>query len=799
MKGIFTKCIFLLLLVLTACTKDEEIINNIQLPEDTSNEQFILKTTPISGNNVLLDWQINKTLETSEVTHTIAVNGTTLAENIESSSYAFDAFQFKEEEESTVILDIIITTFSKGEEKNQLFKIDATEIIELNSDPTEVKIISLNVNLTNFNAIEVFFTKPIDKDNDALTYDFLINDELIEKDITFNEGSADTNNSTDPNNIAGVQRPALQTINLAYDFLSNINDDITLKIIAKDTEGGKSETERTFNLTKTDVDFGKITPPFEKNTEVMFTSDEVDNRIRFSFEIDTENTGINLESKNNNLDFILYNSEGDIIDQHFGRFNNLSLKRTLEIGNYELEVINSSFDTSKNTFSMRVLEVTNSDKDFEQITLPFVTNETYNFGNEFDNAIIYNFELTETSVLKLKNTSENGESIRFDVFNETTNRISSSSILDNDEFYLNNTLTAGKYTIRFTNDNLAMGSIDLSFLSINNNDEDFGLISLPFNTSKNLNLITEIDQNITYTFEVDEAAFYRFEFLNTSDRFDMFLRNKNTGSTVKSDFFTTQISSRFDNALTPGVYELTIVNNNNNFRNSNNYTLLLEIGKAIVETTDLGVISFPYENELILNFDNGTNFINNSTFIYNFEVTSDAGYVFKTDNNVSFTLKNEFGSTINSTRNDVFNSNGLSLNKGIYSLEVSNEFNSNNVNLSIFITDKDTIENIDLGTITSFPYSESFDFDFSKQVDNEIEFNFTVSQNASYRIGTGLEQTDIVIREKVSAFDSGYTFDSNSRGIISNDKRLSPIYYYTVVIRKRNNANAKGSLKITLE
>lgn len=690
MKKLLLTALSTSLLFFGSCEEDTIVNNEVFIPETTS-EAAKTEVTVLFDNNVLIDWEVLEKVEAESIVYDVEVNGEKLGDKISSSSLTIDGNQFKNEDQKEVVLEIFITAFGavgEDEDQNTLLTYETTEVVALNNAPSQFMI---NTIIASDDVLMVLFSEPSDLDGDILAFDFFVDEELIAEDISFKreenietifvDQSGTPLNTINNGSIFRIGTNQNEFI-LAYDFTDKLSQDITLKVIAKDKNGGISEAEKVFNIKGSDVDLGVLAINTDNTISVDLDS-EVDNAISYFFTLE-EATGIRFKNEDDS-----------------------SLFRTISL----LEVDSSS---------------------------------TINIDNE--GALV----------------------------------------------------EAGNYEVVITNNFSSSDTIVLETFETDSQDKDLGLLTLPFESNEFIEFFKEVDQSFNYKFQVDEEVDYQFR-IEQGFSVDWVLLNDDTGRIVDSEFSDTTFDSNFEPRLAPGNYNLMITRGFSSSLDSFDMEIIIQgVGKAKV--SDIGSLALPFSQEYDLDLQN--NLFNNTLLqVFEFEVAEDASFLFATDIIVDFSLKNEFGSVINSDSfSRLFESFGPRLQRGKYSLEIASRNSRVPAKLSFNLSDEFQVKNetvINLGLVT-VPFTATQSFDFISELTNTLVYTFEITESTSYSIGTGLTNTRIELYEITNTpFDN--FIDSGNRGIINaNENALSP-GIYRIEVDNQNFDAVKGELSIRLE
>jgi len=218
-----------------------------------------------------------------------------------------------------------------------------------------------------------------------------------------------------------------------------------------------------------------------------------------------------------------------------------------------------------------------------------------------------------------------------------------------------------------------------------------------------------------------------------------------------------------------------------------------EISKTINLTAtdvDLGIVTLPYENEFDVLIQ-GTEADNQVRYI--FEVTEETGYFINSNINARAELLNSNGNYIDSGSFMT----GFSLQPGSYELIYTSYQYGNVEKEDIVGTTSISLKNpkdsdVDLGNL-AVPSRQSFDFDATQELDREIGYTFTITEETSYSIDIINENYD----DFINLFDQdGNSINSIDTGALTGT--LLPGSYYVVADSYFSSSTGQGTLIIDL-
>ncbi len=441
----------------------------------------------------------------------------------------------------------------------------------------------------------------------------------------------------------------------------------------------------------------------------------------------------------------------------------------------------------------RTFNIDGSDVQLGVLENTSITEISYDLSDEVDNGISYFFTVNQTTGVRIGYQNDSlGSFFSFSLREEDGSLVFFSG--ENSGF-----IDAGNYEVRFSSGTFGE-SLVLETFEANSQDKDLGLVSLPFQSTETIEFFRELDRSFEYTFEIDQESDYRFEIINGFS-FDFSIIEQETGVTIASAFSDNIIESRFRGKLPEGNYVLRI--SRDSF-NSSFETFELELiieGLPTTAIENLGKLTLPFQNEYDLNLQQ--NLLTNSLIqVFDFEIDQSASYFIATDQLADFVIRDEFGSRVRSNSSvRIFQSFGRDLQRGKYTLEILNANSSSQpTRANISISDDFTAEisnTIDLGVV-SVPFETNENFNFSQELSNKLSYTFEVAEDASYRIGTGLDNTRIRLYRNFPNFEN--QVDSGNRGIINqNEFALTPGSYRLEIEDLGFGGAAVGELFIAIE
>jgi len=286
----------------------------------------------------------------------------------------------------TVLFSLLFFSCTKEEIVTEEVYVTEEVIVEVEADvpnqsPQGFGIANIVFDNETLNDISVDFTSGSDFENDVLTYNLYLNDELVFDDFTFDDGQY------------------LTTVDFEYDFSSQIDEDFTFVLEAIDSNGASSNSTVIYNSSYTDVDLGLIDYQTPLELDYSFILNELDNKILYRFELDefsdVDNFSVfNIETNNYYFTINLLDSNYESVVTP----SNYSISGTdiLDPGVYYLELSYSSIYAYVNQPLLIDIDETfyiYEDYDFGQISLPF--SSSLSFSNQTVYPKLY-FTITQT-------------------------------------------------------------------------------------------------------------------------------------------------------------------------------------------------------------------------------------------------------------------------------------------------------------------------------------------------------------------------------------------------------------------
>ncbi len=690
MKKVFLTAASVATLLFCACDKEDTIVNEVIIPSEPS-EVATLEATSLFQNNILVDWEILKELEGDNIVYDVSVNGQVLGSKITSSSVNIDGTQFQNGEAKEVVLEIVITAFGTVEEEQQtLLTYEATEVVKLNDAPKQFSIQNLFLNADAPGQLLVQFTAPVDLDGDQLVFDFIVDDEVVTEGISFETQRAETiivdqfgrplNGVPLNNNNVFRVGASLNEFAIQYDFSDKLTEDVTVKIVAKDQNGGESEAEAMFNAKATDVDFGVLSNDTTNTINIDLTN-EVDAEVSYKFTLE-ETIGVSFAFEDGSQvfnDITLRVLDGENV---LSTLNIDESGEFIDAGRYEI-----LFDTSfSRGVVLETFEENSQDKDLGLLSLPFESVEEIEFFRELDGTFTYTFEVDQE--VDYRFTTEEGLFLDWNLLNVNTQQFVNSGFSDREfNSRFGQRLVPGVYEISISE--RGFSNIDEMNLQIFIEGiepiqvSSVGAVALPFSQEYDLELNNDLFDNRVFQvfeFEIAESASY----LMSTDVLVDFVIKDEFGNRVRSNSFT-RVFNSFGRDLQRGKYTLELSTTGNGVPTKLNFNLSDEFEVNNQLDVDLGQVTLPFTSTQDFDF---TTFLGNR-ISYTFEITEESSYSIGTGLSetsiVLYRISNGFDQFISSNQRGIINASENALTPGIYRIDLNNSV-SNAVAGQLLIT-----------------------------------------------------------------------------------------------------------------
>src|SRR5690606_25406156 len=313
------------------------------------------------------------------------------------------------------------------------------------------------------------------------------------------------------------------------------------------------------------------------------------------------------------------------------------------------------------------------------------------------------------------------------------------------------------------------GVLSFSLRNSNETDVDLGLLTTLYNESFDVDLDSEPDNAINYSFEINEETGFSITATDAS-----FILNDSNGNEIVSST-NNNISLE---TLSPGAYSVEISNPDGY---SGSFTLILR--NPTDTDINLGILDNPHKEiyEFTIDSEEPDNAIG-----YTFEITEETGFAFSTnDPTLNLTLKNANDDTL-------YNGQRVSnetLSPGIYYLLISSD---SEITGSLNFVLKDAQEtDVELGLL-AIPHFDEYNLELSlDEPDNSVVYSFEINEETGFSFSTSFSTT---LRLKNTNDD--ILFES-LHGIIANET-LSSGAYYLEIININSDISYNGILNFAL-
>ncbi|WP_299258996.1 hypothetical protein [uncultured Aquimarina sp.] len=581
--SLFCICISI---VISSCGSDDDAIGNLP-PLEVSN----IETEVIEGTRVKISWTEAEDVNNDVLSYDVVVNGRVVANKTTELSIEYNVTNLltRRSKDLQKGLSLELTIGIKAYDSNG--GVSEESIVKrnvfVNRDPSTFEFGDINFDFSYYNWLEVSWHQASDEDGDILSYDVYLNDLILKENYIIGSDDYD----------------GLGSISYNANYSQYVDDEIIIKVVANDRDGGVTEISKSFDFRATDVDLGILTPPYNSSTEYVINQEEVDRRIGYTFQVE-ESTGYVIHS-NEYLQLTLLDEQGNYVTGNSQRISGESLNP----GIYYLEIAeyyNNSNLSGTLTFILK--DPKESDVDLGALTIPY--EEVLNFSiqnNEPDNKIGYTFQINEETGVSV--FSQNN--INFELRDVNGNFIASGY-----RRAFTETIQAGTYYLdvyQYYND-IDSGSFILALKDSDATNEDLGVLSIPYSNSVEFNVsTTEPDGKLRYLFEINEATGYSFT-TQTGVYVNLFDSNNNYVNGGYRDIYGENLNT--------GSYYLEIVNQDYNDISG---TLNIVLSTPNESDINLGTLSIPYNQS----FNFSTTGEIDRKIRYEFSVDSQASYDFE--------------------------------------------------------------------------------------------------------------------------------------------------------------------------
>ena len=637
--NLFYLCLSVLIV---SCGDDDDAIGNLPPMEVTNIEAQVTE-----GTLVRISWNESEDINNDELSYDVVVNGRVAADRTTELSLIYDVSDLIDDnsKKSQKGLSLELTINIKAYDTNGGVS-EESEVkrnVFVNRNPGEFEFSTINFDFSNYNWLEVSWYPAIDEDDDILSYDVYLNDLIIKEDYIIGSDDYDGLGSVYYNN----------------NYAQYIDEEIIIKVVANDRDGGITEISKSFDFRGTDIELGMLALPYNNALDYTINEDEVDRKIGYVFEID-ENIGYVIRS-DEYAQLRLSDDQGNYIAGSSQRISGESLSP----GTYYLEVGDYYSNTTlSGTVTFILKDPKESDVNLNTLSIPY--EEVINFdiqNNEPDNRIGYTFEITEDT--------------GFSVFSDID---VSFELKDANGYFITSgyrrasleTIQAGTYYLEvyhYYYNNVEPGSFTLVLNDPNETDIDLGVLNTPYSNSMDFTVArNEPDGKIKLLFEINESVGYYFD---TQIGAYMNLYDSN------NNYINSGYRDIYGENLNPGAYYLEIENQNYNDISG---IISMILSNSNESDVDLGVLSTPYDQSFDFNTTNEVD----RKIRYQFTVEAQVSYAFQIVNESYddyIYLYDSNGNYLNGS--DYYEING-SLAPGSYYIEVSGYSNQTGFGTLLF-------------------------------------------------------------------------------------------------------------------
>ena len=635
MKKLLYPFLIISSLFLNSCGEDET-------PEGPPVEVSEIDVAVIEGTLVRISWQESQDPNGDDVHYDVVVNNLLVTSNATGNFLEYDItplLPVARNAEAKKGVSIILTVKMKAYDTNNNVS-NITEVnrnIYVNRSPKPFQFDNIYMDTSSYNYMEIVWNPAQDDDGDTLSYDIYINEDLLEGNFVIGSNTYD----------------GLGRIQFYQSFYEYINDEIIIKVVAKDSSGGTSEITKSFSFRATDINLGELNLPYENNHTFSISANEPDNKVGYRFST-TESTGLSISSPNQGNYYYLMDINGNHISSGYDRL----YIESLPAGEHYIEIEGYSNYSGNFTLSLRDAKAT--DIDLGELSVPYSNLFNIDSTNEPDNKIGYKFSIIESSGLYIQqNNSYNSYYLK----DSNGNDIYSGY----DKLFVDN-LPQGNYTLEVENNQNTGTNFTLNIADATLTDENLGELEVPFEQFYEFTISNdELDNKIVYYFSITENT--GLSLISQTNNNNTFTLKDSNGNYLYNGYDRMLIGS-----IPAGSYSIEIENYYSN-NASGNFTLFLRDAEST--DLDLGLITtLPFSSSYSLSALNNEP---DSYILYKFEVNESVNFSFNTSQNSYVYL---LDSNKNYISGDYSNHSG-SLNSGVYYVRVESSGNVTNGTLSI--------------------------------------------------------------------------------------------------------------------
>lgn len=532
MRKIVSLLCMCLSILITSCGSDDDATPNLP-PMEVAN----IEAEVIEGTLVNISWTEAEDVNNDELSYDVIVNGRVVATKTSELSIQYDVTSLlnirSREAQKGLNIELIIAV--KAYDGNGGVSEESTvkRYVFVNRDPDAFDFANINFDFSYYNWLEISWYPALDEDGDIISYDVYFNDILLREDYIIGSDDYDGLGSVSYNN----------------SYAEYVNDEIIIKVVAKDRDGGITEISKSFDFKATDVDLSTLTLPYENTFDYTITEDEADRRIGYTFTIDQE-TGYAISSVSSNQDIVLRDENGNFINSGGTKVSGAALSP----GNYYVEVSSYYGDIDvSGTLLFTFRDAKETDVDLGLFTTPYSGNQELLIEfNEPDNSVGFAFEVDSSTGFSVSTVSN----VYFNLYNETGSFIASG--------YNNITATSlplGFYYLEVSNSNYNSGiegTMAITFQDYNTSDVDLETLTTPYSQTFNYDTTNEVDRVIRYNFTVNSTVNYDFEIISANHDTYLYIYDASGNVISADDDGGVGTLSKLTGSLAAGAYAIEV-------------------------------------------------------------------------------------------------------------------------------------------------------------------------------------------------------------------------------------------------
>ncbi len=501
-----------ILFIFSSCSSEEEK-TNVPPSAVTGIEVEVIENTFVK-----LFWNASEDPNGDEVSYNVVVNGNVVANRTTENSLEIDVTPYLSGSRNStrgmgLELTVNITAFDS--ENNVSEESVVVRYVYVNRDPGEFDFKEITFDFYSYSSVTVEWLQAADADDDLLSYDVYINEELVVDDYVIG-----TNQYTN-----------WGSAHIPFQFRELLDQDITIKVIANDRSGGLKEISRTYNFRATDVDLGEIALPYAEINNYEFLEDEIDNKIGYSFTL-TERTGISLTDFTGNMQYTLTDSNNNYLSGGYNALKN----EALNPGSYYIEVSKNYNSLSNGSFNLIFRDANETNTDLGNLAFPYSESfDITSINEEPDNNIIYTFTAPSGNY---RYTFSSVSGVSYEL------RDSNQNIVSNSNYYNHHVLSLvmnnpGTYYLKVINNssyNEITGSFNINIEETNEITDNMvlGSITTPYTRTFDYDTTVSVNGRTRINFTIATSSDYHFE--TTSANYDTYLYlYRSNGQLIRSD------------------------------------------------------------------------------------------------------------------------------------------------------------------------------------------------------------------------------------------------------------------------